>query len=434
MRNLKIAAAVAATLVGGSAFALPANTASYGVNLVVSGSSAFKVSFKAVFPTMCADTADLYTAAATSGATPDMLAMSCTLKNDGTLPAAIAGKTAIAYYRSEGGSVFGVGPIAKNVQIDRLVVNSSCTGTNHSFTCPVANWNLNADTGTGNLVKDTTLLGISDVEPAQFIGGNWPSGTLLGVQPTPAQLANITNIQSAIAQVFAIYVNKSVTGGSSTTVSISKQSLTSIFNGFYTDWSQVPKADGSGFFSAGAINVCNRDVGSGTRAGAGIYFEGVGCSTAPYQLISTPTINASTGAEISCIGGTAGSVGYANIQNLPVSAGGTSALPANTSIVWIDGVEPSPLTAATGNYDYWFEATFNSGSALASHPVENAMATYLIGRLQDATTLPGTTASPSVIALPVGVNVPTLPQADNSHPVAIGSRSGNSCQAPVGFN
>ncbi len=432
MRKVKFSVIVAVVLATYSypTFALPPNIPSYKINLVVAGSAAFKDTFKTLFIRACLDSVDVYVASASDGgATPDMMAISCNIG----LPFLSDG-AAIAYYRSEGGSVYGVGPIAKNIQVDRLVVNSNCTGTNHSYTCPVANWNLDADTGTGNLVKDTVMLGVSDLEPAQFVGANWPSGTVLGRQPISTELENIYDSQDAIGRVYAIYVNNSVTGGVSTNVILSKQSITSILNGFYTNWNQVPKGDGSGYFASQAIKICNRNVGSGARAAASIYFAGTGCLGVQSALVNTPTVNASVDTEISCISNTAGAIGYANLQNLPVSAGGTGALPANASVVWINGVEPSPLTAAAGSYDYWFQPRFNSGSALQSNLYNRLTAVYLINNLQDSTTIAGTDFSPGEIALPVGVNSPTLPQVDPHRPIAIGYRDGSNCANPVGYN
>ena len=429
MRTIsKVALAVAATLVGGAAFALPPGT-TYGVKLNVAGSSAFQATFKTEFGNLCSDTLDTYVASVASGSAPNMQAYSCTLTAASGLP---AGTKAIAYYRAEGGSVWGVGPIAKGLSILRLEPNvvGNCTGASPSYTCLVNGFNFNNDTITsGAAVSAPVQLGISDVEPAQFVGENWVdstdgAGKLGAGAPTTAQLANITNSVVVAGQAFAVYVNSSV---SSTSINISKQSLTSIFSGLYTDWSQVPKADGSGFLPAGAINVCLRDAGSGTQAGASIFFNNQNCSSSSFAFVGSPfprnnsTGNATSG-ELGCIASHAGAIGFATIQG---------SAPAGTSIVLLDGVTPSRANSANGSYGYWFEGTFNYNSTLTGSANENALAQTLITRLQTAATIPASSAN--TFALPVGSNSPVLP-VDTSHPIALGTRQGNSCFLPQGFN
>ena len=421
----KLTMAVAAALVAGSAMALPPSTV-HDVNLTVAGSSAFKSTFKTELQTICSDTVDVYTATASSGA-PDMVAYSCTL-NSSSAPLSLQGKKALVYYRSEGGSVYGVGPIAKNTQVMRVKVDASCTGSSPAYSCATSGWNLASDSGSGQLEKATVQLGISDEEPAMFTGDNWPSSSsdsIFGSAPTSAQLANISSKQSAIGQVFAVYVNKSVTGGTAATpINLSKQTLTSIFSGNYTTWDQVPKADGTGAVGTGDIVLCLRETGSGTQIGAAMYFNGANCSTSGYGFAaSTVASNNSTGTETACIGNNAGAIGYASIQ-------GTN--PSNTSIVNIDGVVPSKNNAALGTYGYWYEVSFNSGAALAGTTLEKALVNYMISRFRAQSTAPSTA---SVFALPVGSNTPSFANAlDASHPVSLSTRSGNSCALPQAQN
>ncbi|MET0536131.1 MAG: hypothetical protein ABW171_18090, partial [Steroidobacter sp.] len=145
MRNFKIGAAIAALCAGGSAYALPP-TATYDLELVVAGASAQRDTFRQEFSAICqAATLNYYQAQSTPSV--DFRAYSCTLNTSG-LPASIAGRNAIVYYRSEGGSVYGVGPLAKNSQVKRLLVNASCTtATQPAFgNCPVTGYNLSNDT------------------------------------------------------------------------------------------------------------------------------------------------------------------------------------------------------------------------------------------------------------------------------------------------
>jgi hypothetical protein len=433
MRNVsKLAMSIATALIGGSAFALPPGTV-HDVNLTVAGSSAFRDTFKSELASICNGTVDQYTATVASGTAPDLRAYSCTLASTSAVPAALQGKTALVYYRSEGGSVYGVGPLAKNVQVLRLNADNTCTGASPAYSCLVSGFNLAADTGSGHVVKGTVQLGVSDVEASQFTGDNWPSASsdsIFGAAPTKAQLNSITSKQAAVGQVFALYVNNSI---SATPIALSKQSISSILFGSYYDWNQVPKYDGSGFVvdpntSSKPITVCHRETGSGTQVAATVYFNGANCSPSAVGLVGSfdavgnPVAdNGSTGSELTCIKNNPGAIGYAAIQ---------ATLPAGTSIVNLDGVTPTRNAAALGNYDFWYEVNFNSGAALAGTTLEKALANTMITRLKAQATVPASSAS--VFALPVGANVVSLTNAlDASHPVSLATRGGASCANPV---
>ena len=410
----KVATAVAATLVGSSAFALPPGTV-YNFKLVVAGSSAFQSSFKSELATMCSDTLDSYN---TQSGGPNLQAYSCTLNS--AAGSGLNGLKAIVFYRAEGGSVRGTIPGLSIKRIDPTV--AGCTGASPTYTCTVTGYSLATDNITsGAAVNDSVMLGVSDLEASQFVLENWVDSTdgslKLGTNP-PAPIGG----NPAVGQAFAVYVNKSVTGGvAGTPISISKQSLTSIFSGLYSDWSQVPNAAGTGFLSAGPISVCLRDAGSGTQAAASLFFNNQHCSDVGYAFAGSPFArNASTGTELTCVGNNAGAIGFAAIQ---------SSNPANTSIVNIDGVVPSRVNAANGTYAFWYEVTFNSTPTSLSGNA-NTLAQTLISRMQTAATVPASSAN--VFALP-SFNTPVLP-VDSAHPVSLGTRQGNSCLLPQGFN
>ena len=419
MRNLKIAAALAAVCAGGSAYALPP-TATYDVSLVVAGASAQRNTFQQEFTAICqASTLNLYQASPT--ANQDFRAYSCTLNTTG-LPASIAGRNAIVYYRSEGGSVYGVGPLAKNTQVKRLVVNGSCSvATAPAFgNCPVTGYSLTTDTAaSGNLVNSLVDLGVSDVEPSRFVGENWPAtGTsALGSQPTNAQL-NALSSQTATGTVFGILVNSSLTD----VTDLSRQDINSIFTGQYGDWSQIANANNVGH-AEGVITVCRREPGSGTQVGASIYFNGQGCPvgypfvTAPSgPLFENPVIENGTSSTMnSCVANNPGAIG---IQTYTATA------PTGTKWVTINGKQPGKVAAALGDYDYWFESSFNKDEVISGKALENALADFLIGRARNASTIP---VNDSVFALyNGGANGPVIP-VDTTRPIGLGTRAGNSC-------
>jgi hypothetical protein len=419
MRNLKIAAALAAVCAGGSAYALPP-TATYDIQLVVAGASAQRNTFQQEFTAICqAATLNLYQASPT--ANQDFRAYSCTLNTAG-LPASIAGRNAIVYYRAEGGSVYGVGPLAKNVQVKRLVVNAACSvATAPAFgNCPVTGYSLTTDTATsGNLANQLVDLGVSDVEPSRFVGENWPAtGTsALGSQPTPAQL-NALASQTATGTVFGILVNDDLTDVSD----LSRQDINSIFTGQYGDWSQVASANNVGQ-AEGVITVCRREPGSGTQTSASIYFNGQGCPVGyPFVIAPTgplfenPVIENGTSSTMNtCVANNSGAIG---IQTYTATA------PAGTKWVTINGKQPGKVNAALGDYDFWFESTFNKDEVLAGKALENTLADFLIGRARNASTIP---VNDSVFALyNGGINGPVVP-VDTTRPIGLGTRAGNSC-------
>ena len=122
----------------------------------------------------------------------------------------------------------------------------------------------------------------------------------------------------------------------------------------------------------------------------------------------------STGSELTCIGANAGAIGYATYQG--------AVDPASTSLVTINGQSPSVINAATGQYEFWYEATFNNGTALTG--LDKNLSDTLTARVRKAANLPGTNVSSLALA---NFNTPVLPVVDAVRAVAITSHSGNSC-------
>lgn len=418
MRNMKLVAALAAVCAGGSAYALPPDAVTT-INLVVAGASAQRNTFQQEFTAICqAATLNLYQASPT--ANQDFRAYSCTLNTTG-LPASIAGRNAIVYYRSEGGSVYGVGPLARNVQVKRLLVNSAgCTAaTAPAFgNCTVTGYNLTTDSATGNLVNSAVDLGVSDVEPSRFVGENWPAvGTsALGPQPTDVQFNTISS-QTATGTVFGILVNSALAVDD-----LSRQDINSIFTGQFGTWEQVADVNNA-VDATGEITVCRREPGSGTQTSASIYFNGQGCPvgypfvTAPAgPLFENPVFENGTSTTMNtCVSTRPGSIGIQTYTATP---------PAGTKWVTINGKLPGKVAAAQGDYDFWFESTFNKDEVIAGKALENTLADFLIGRARTAATIP---VNDSAFALfNGGTNAPVIP-VNATRPIALGTRAGNSC-------
>ncbi|MEO8019347.1 MAG: substrate-binding domain-containing protein [Pseudomonadota bacterium] len=424
MKNLKISAAVSAALMMSSgAFALnQADTAAAPVQLVVAGSSAGRDTFQAEFAANCqAGTVNLYRALPT--ANQDFRAYSCTLLNAAPVPVAIRNTNATVYYRSEGGSGWGPGSIAKGQQIKRLLVDGTCTlvASPGFGDCAATGYSLATDGGSGHLIAATTDLGFSDEEPGMYRGENWV-GLALTTEPAPGVLESLAR-STGFAQTFGVLVNSALPINS-----ISAQDVASIYQGGYSDWSQVQDQATGNALPALPITVCRRENGSGTQVSAAIHFLNQNCGVSSEGFVTQPagpngnTVveNGTTSSLETCTSGTAGAIGP-NIFKTPA--------PAGTKYLSINGVAPSKVNAARGTYAYWYETSFSKRPGLAGNA--NSLADFLIARARAVAGIPGTSAS--AFAVPgVSGNAPVLPVAAAGTPVGIGTKGGNSCKTALG--
>ena len=469
----KISAAVAIALTGGAAYALPPTTTTFDISVVVSGSSAFRDSFGNLVALnlgtantqICkTGTFDSYGPAASSGTTDgftsgntatDFRAYTCTIDAASKIAAldpTLANKTLAVYYRSEGGSVWGYGPLAKQIQVKRLVVNSACTlkdaggpaGTNR-YVCPVdkAGWNLSTDsdsTANQNIVDATSVLGVTDVEPAAHTGENWvPANAKLNTggshvgEPTKTEFNTLT-YTPVLGQVFGVYINTAGNAAVAGITNLSKQTLSAIFQGAYTDWNQTPEANPNGTLGSVPIVLCRRDVGSGTQTVTSIYFNNQVCGNnsnygaAAYTFASTPgaglIINNATPDMDTCVSTHPNAVGFRSFTTAP----------SNTKFVNINGSVPSKVNAAAGSYDFWYEVNFVKGAAYNAAPqAVKDVVDDLIALAQDSPTGPQTASVFFTPGIGASGNAPVLPISTTA-PVGLGTRGGNSCTAPYGLN
>jgi hypothetical protein len=426
MKNLKICAAVSAALMSSSgAFALnQADTAAAPTQLVVAGASAARDNFQSEFQLLCqAGTTNLYRALPT--ANQDFRAYSCTLLNAAPVPVALRNTNVAVYYRSEGGSGWGPGSIAKNVPIKRLVVDGTCTlvAPPGLGDCAVTGYSLATDGGSGHIVNAATDLGVSDLEPAMHRGENWVGGPL-GAEPAPGALEALPK-SIGFSQTFGVLVHSGLA-----TASISEQDVASIYAGIYADWSQVQDQATGNPLPALPIRICRREQGSGTQAVASVHFLQANCGKSSEPFVVAPAApggnpvieNGTTTSLETCVAAVPGSIGP-NIFKAPA--------PGGTKYLSLEGVAPSKVNAARGTYRYWSETTFAKRAGLAGNP--NLMADLLIARARAVAGVPSTSAS--AFALPgVSGNIPVLPVAAVGTPVGIGTTGGNSCKTKLGQN
>ena len=450
-RSMQVAAAVAAALgVSGVALAAPPSlsaAASTTNVLYVAGSSAAKSGIiGALQANLCGGIANALTVSSGNTNT-NFFAVSCTVASSSGL--SIAGQVATVYYRDEGGSVVGALPIVSGQPVEQLNLGagsalitcanaSTCTA---NVTGSSASNGLNDSFG-GAVAKQTVQLGITDLEPAVFVGAgdNYPSAYSTSVYGTASasQMAALSTTSSPLfQQVFALFVNvnSSAFGATKpTTLNIPKAALTNVLQGFVGDWSSVTTTSGTAVASSSLpVTIVNRESGSGSRAGASIYFTGDECSPSATTIADTAGPSGdffSTGNVLTQANLVAGSVTYASIDNF-----NSTTLP-NLVMVSIDGIFPSNINAANGQYDYWFEATAVPNPKATG--VAATLSSWLIGELQAEATAPHTD---DVNAIPgLSTNNPALPITSTANTLSSGgptiyvnqfTRGGSSCNTPL---
>jgi hypothetical protein len=456
--NYLIGAAVTAAIMASSAQAAvptPAAAAGSSYTLVIAGSSAAQSSVaNAIENDLCGGAGNtlLVESNAPSNANKNFYAYSC---NTATAIAGVSPGTLVTfYYRSEGGSVVGALPIATGKQVLRLNLNdASCTAATVATTAGAAvlgsctvtgvtSTNGPNDSWSGAVVEDFVQLGVTDVEPAQFgNSADYPSNYNPSVFGTasPAQLAGLSKSR-ALQQVFGLAVNTSGlalnTAANGTGVHLSRESVANILSQSYTDWSTVPDAlTGAPITTSPApITRIDREPGSGTRTATNIYFFGYGCgSSTAITNYKNEALNYATGDELNAANAQPGAIAYASIDNL--------LLPKNTSytnlvLATLNGVTASTLTAASGAYDFWYEATLvpNAGATTGNSA---SLSTWLQGDVQKFTTAP---VAADINAIPnLNGNVGTVPLTSRSSGTTTiyinpYTRLGNSCNVPSETN
>jgi hypothetical protein len=435
-----IAAAVAATLAAGVANAAPpllSAAQNPAASLVIAGSSAAESAVQAaVGADICGGAANMLTMKS-AGGSGNFFAFSCTPSP--AISGVPAGVVNI-YYRTEGGSVVGALPVVSEAKIKRLnLLDASCTASGTSGTCSITG--LTATAGTQDswgqaVTADFVQLGVTDVEPGQLgNSGDYPSAYSQAAfgTATAKQLAALPTSR-IFQQVFGIVVN--TTGGAftSSTVNLTKEAVQNILLRNYTDWSNVPSAGSVNAVTSTSQTIVpiDREPGSGTRTATNIFFLSYGCGNSVSINSGTETLNFSTTDELNAAEATAGAIAYTSIDQIQKNPG---AFP-NLVLAEIDNTPPSNLAAATGAYDYWYEATFVTNTAQLTG-ASLAIANVLENKLPVLANAPG---SPDINVIPnFKGNNPTVPitsTGTGTTQIYVNpyTRSGNSCNIPAEQN
>jgi ABC-type phosphate transport system substrate-binding protein len=467
MFNSRIAAAVSAAIgltAAAGAFAGPTPTVANGAahRIFVAGSSAAAAGFiNYVENQLCTGGWSTFNTPTTAAGLPDFRAVSCSTSANA---AVFKNSTLTVWYRAEGGSAIGVLPVLNGTAIKQLDLGSAAaacavvgtTGTNTAYSCTgvtgTASVNGTADSWGGAVLAQNIDVGVSDLEPSVFGtltgssahavagGGNHDAFGTYSTVLTGATNQKVSDINNKLTTtpIFQQVFGFAVSTGLGIT-DLPKAQIAAIFDGAVTDWSNVGKSDNTRVKTTPTtIIVCNREVGSGTRAAADIFLNGTGCSNvgaaAKLQdfdgVGGQPANNLQTFAELDCVNTHANAIGYASIDNL-TAAKIAATWPAINALA-VDGVVPSLNAAGLGAYEFVFEAAVNRDLT----PSTDGLAFYnaVAPALQDVNT---TSTSAQVLAIPNldvnGDNVATVPLskgtvAPNTNvPVSDFTRGANSC-------
>jgi hypothetical protein len=193
------------------------------------------------------------------------------------IPGIAAGTPLILIKRSQGGSVWGVGPVAQANNIRTLDVKSaSCVqGANTTtYTCPIVGTDpVGAANGSGGRVTD---FGVSDIEPAMF---KTPFNTENGApQLTAAELANLVSLP-----VNQLMMGIVATNAVPATTHLSRSQYGAGLAGKLDTWDQI-----EGTTAGDAMVVCRRVNGSGTQTSYNWFFTGFPCNASTFGYLGTP--------------------------------------------------------------------------------------------------------------------------------------------------
>ncbi len=380
----------------GSAFAL-APTDTPDLEIWMSGATAQDRGIAQLFTDLClAGTLDTYQDIANpakKGAQHS--AFFCTLDSS-LVPGLTAVNPKVLFHkRSAGGSAQGVNPVAEATAITAMVIdNSNCTLVSGKYDCTIAN--------TGDTELKISDGGVSDVEPAMFVGVNTPSGSS---PMTPTLLAKL-DVTAAAGLVFNTPVTKTLRNAlqqvqfagsaicdpdganyaanaetQACMPSLSKNQIAGLLTGSIAKWdafkvggSSLTVAPGVTAPSDLKVHICRRVNGSGTQATTNAKMLHVPCTpgvklpASASNNIAGPVVilNSGSGDVEVCLDdfndGT--NLGGNNAQLELNWAIGVQSTENNVSLskdyrfIKVNGVAPTIENAATGKYEDWVETSF----------------------------------------------------------------------------
>jgi hypothetical protein len=317
-----------------------------------------------------------------------------------------------------------------------------------------ASANGTADSWGGAVTTHVVDIGVSDLEPQVFGtlvgssthavagGGNHDPFGSYSTALTGASDQKVSKIISSLTSTdvfqqvfgFAVHTSLGITD-------LPKDQIAAIFDGLVSDWANVSTGANTKVKSSTTpIVICNREVGSGTRAAADIFLNGTGCTNVGSTTKLTdqpgqPADNLQTFAELDCVNTHTNSIGYASIDNL--TSAKIAATWPNINAISVSGVAPSTTAAGIGSYGFVFEAAANENPThVGSGDDADTFYGAVSAALQDVNT---TSTSAQVLAIPglTPNNTATVPLTKGSVApntnvqVSDFTRGANSCTPPT---
>lgn len=235
------------------------------------------------------------------------------MRSDADIPASLRGRKVLFIKRDEGGSVWGVNPVARAPRMRTLAVDSTnCNATiGGVWRCnikgidpgfPDADTNLNT-----GMVSD---FGVSDVEPGMF-------KEPLNVEAGQNQLSNAEVSRMISTASTSLMMGISTSNAVPTTTAITRAQYGNMLMGNIRDWSQVDAS----LTGKNQVVVCRRVQGSGTQTSYNWYFNNFPCQQGVAGTVSPARMIADSE---SFIGGTGtiddpftfdASLGYTVVEN-----------------------------------------------------------------------------------------------------------------------
>lgn len=304
------------------------------------------------------------------------------------------GTTVLLTKRDAGGSAQGVTPLVNaDATQTHMLVDNSCTTTANARPATDITKPTYLCTGT---VAALAHGGLSDVEPALLQAAvNGGTGLDTTVLDAAGFVQNIFGVAVNKKAYLALQKAQGLVDVSATTIDESPAKQPSIPKAFVqgaltggllgsgsgkNGWNLLIPTSVDANVLTKRINVCRRNVGSGTQAASNMYFAYAGCSTVNSQAVTagnatlpssatgtiTTTQNASSGAVEGCLGttveglaGDAYGFGVLGRENnpVPVDAQGNPIQDKGYRFVKLSGVAPTRANAISGDYEFVTESS-----------------------------------------------------------------------------
>jgi len=486
------AAGALASAQGAFATLTPASTPTLSV--YVAGASAQDAQFRKLIANLCdapsaanGNDALIYLAKGTAIPDSAQQAFLCRMSSAKVagLPAS-PGVVVAVYKRSEGGSGFGVGPVASAEPIEFLNKSTCAAAATGTLIESAVAYNIFGNcTGTAQVSADA---GVSDVEPKMFKSPNLidpsypentdiPAGSPGTVAVSSADIAKLV-VNALDVTTFGIPVTLDLYRALQTIQgktqddrvenmpSLSREQVASFMAGGIADWSYLTAKSGASNVSITSypgvvapdstkVEICRRSPGSGTQASYNALFHGSACSSAAVDPLGDNTEFTSRlkgsifgDADWSLIGTEEGRDGVLptspavhegqgsgdvtdcldRLQNNHVWGLGVQSLEKSSAkwrFVKLNGVAPTLENVAKNNYFDWAVGTMQWRTPAAGGPAAGSQKLSLLTAIRNEA------IQPALLQQINSAFVPNITVADGTG-YTVAAADGQPDKAPVG--